>query len=473
MKIAKRLFAVLLAAMLVVALGAPALAAGTGTITINNATVGNTYKVYKVFEANGDGTGATGAIIYTLVEGKTTAPTGFAVGDNGHVTYTGDGTDGELTSTDIENLATYITSDSPVDTKTADSDKVEFTGLSNGYYYITTTTGTVVTVTSTNPNASVEDKNEAPALEKNITAVDNTNLDKAGKDALAQIGSTVSYEVTIDVKAGAENYVFHDKMGSGLSYKGDIKVMIGDTEIKSTDGAYTSNPNAEDTITLTFNNDWIKTQVGKTITITYTATINKDALTIDNAKNTATLDYGDENKTNSTTIPDPPTVHTAKITVTKLDGKNQPLAGAGFVLTKMEDTGDAAKTLYYKKNDDDNIIWVEEIGSATEFVTTNDKDGNIIAFDGLGAGTYTLEEKTVPNGYNKAEDTANMTVTIANTDLTADVGTVEKKVTVTNNAGAVLPSTGGIGTTIFYAVGGFLVIAAAVILITRKRMNEE
>lgn len=246
----------------------------------------------------------------------------------------------------------------------------------------------------------------------------------------------------------------------------DISVTIDGNTVTLADACDSITAENGDAITLKFKNDWIKTQVGNTITITYTATINQNALTIDNAKNTASLDYGNNTETNSTEV-EPPVIHTAKITVTKVDNKNQPLAGAGFILKNADGK------YYNKANDTGSITWVDNIDNATELTTTDAENGNVVVFDGLGAGTYTLEEKTVPDGYNKAENDTNMTVTIANTDLTENIGTVEKPVTVTNNAGAVLPSTGGIGTTIFYVLGGVLIVAAVVLLVTRKRMREE
>lgn len=229
MKTAKKLFAALLAVIMVMALvTVPALASGgssSQTIKINNATAGNTYKVYKVFDAKGGGKGDTGAIVYTVKNDKSSAtlPNCFEVdATTSTIKYVGTGTNGELTADDIAAIATYVTEADFVAQGTVkdgeDSVTIDVSQGGYGYYYITTTTGSAVTVTSTNPNATVQDKNEAPELEKNITAVDGTQLDRAGKDALAQIGSKVSYKVTIDVKNGAQNYVFHDKMGSGLTY---------------------------------------------------------------------------------------------------------------------------------------------------------------------------------------------------------------------------------------------------------------
>lgn len=456
MKNTKKLVGIMLALVMVMGLAFTAFASGTGTITVTKATKGNTYKVYKVFEANGNGTN----IVYTLVSGKTDAPAGFTVdAATNTVTYEGTSTTQDLTPEDIEAIAEYVKNDTAVATVTATSDTVEFTNLPNGYYYITTTTGTAVTITSTNPDANVTDKNDGPVLDKVITAVTDGSIDTDGKKALAQVGTTVSFKVTVEVKNGAVGYVFHDKMSEGLSYNADsLSVTVDDEEVAAEN--YSKTTDADDTITLTFTDAWIKTQVGKTISITYTATVTSDALTKDAATNTATLDYGHNGYTNSTTE-NTAEVYNAKFTVTKTDKDGNALAGAGFVIAKTE--GD--QTLYYAK-DDNGVSWKTDIAEATELKTTDAENGNVLTFTGLANGTYTLIENTVPDGYTKAADS---TFTVEENDYNA--ANLEQAATVVNNAGSLLPSTGGIGTTIFYVVGSVLLIGAAVLLITKKRMS--
>ncbi len=456
MKQAKKLVGILLALVMVLSLAATVFAAGTGTITINNATTGNTYKVYKVFDANGNGTN----IVYTLVNGKTTAPAGFTVDEaTKTVTYSGSSTTEELTADDIAAIAGYVTEGDLVKTVEATSDTVAIEDLPNGYYYITTTTGTAVTITSTNPDAEVDDKNDAPVLDKTITGVTNGSVDTDGKKALAEVGATVSFTATIEVKNGAVGYVFHDKMSDTLSYNADsLSVQVDGTDVGTAD--YDKTTAEGDTITLTFTDAWIKTQIGKTITITYTATVTSDALTETAATNTAKVNYGHNGYTNTTTEKTTQ-VYNAKFTVTKTDKENQPLAGAGFVIAKT--VGD--KTLYYANNGT-AVSWVENIADATELKTTDGENGNVLTFAGLADGTYTLIESTVPDGYTKAADT---TFTVNAHDYAKT--NLEQAATVVNNPGSLLPSTGGVGTTIFYVVGSVLLVGAAVLLITKKRMS--
>lgn len=454
MRHVKKLASLLLALVMVLAMTTTTFAAGTtGTITINDAIKDNVYKVYKVFNASGNGRD----IAYTLIDGKTTAPAGFRVDENGNVVYADTSTNGELTPEDIAAIAEYVKNDTPVATVTAEGSTVTVPNLPNGYYYITTTTGTAVTVTSTNPDAVVTDKNEAPKLDKKITGVGDGSFDSDGKKALAEVGTTVTYTATIEVKNGAVGYVFHDKMSAGLAYnESSLKVQVGGVDVAAAN--YDKTTAQGDTLTLTFDDTWIKTQVGKTITITYNATVTSDALTVDAANNTATVDYGHDGKTNTT--PESSTqTYNAKFTVTKTDGNDKPLAGAGFVVAKTEN----GAIKYYKKDGND-IKWVEDINDATELITT--EGDNVVVFTGLADGTYTLIEKTVPAGYNKA---ANEEFTITRGDYSQQ--NLEQAKTVVNQSGAVLPSTGGVGTTIFYVVGSILLVGAAILLIAKKRMN--
>ena len=308
-----------------------------------------------------------------------------------------------------------------------------------------------MTIDTTNPNADVQDKNVVPELDKEITGA--SNLDEDGKKAMAQVGTTVDYEATITVQAGAKGYEFHDKMDSALSYNNDVKVYVNGTEVAADN--YTKNTAAGETITIQFKDEWIKTlAVGTKIVVKYSATVTSDALHTDPANNTAWLEYGDENSNNKT--PESTTeVYNAKFSVTKFDGSGNPLAGAGFVLKNAEGK-------YYQLKDG-AVNWVENIDEADEHIS--EADGNVPPFTGLAAGNYTLVEKTVPAGYNKAAD--------YNFIIAAGVyhsDNLEDSTAVYNNAGTELPSTGGMGTTLFYVFGAVMMLGAAVLLVTKKRM---
>lgn len=486
MKKFRKLFAVLTASALVGAMSFTTMAAakittttfaGSGeakiTVTIPASSAENTYKIYRIFEATSD---ADGHISYKLNANHSDVPAGFSKDGAGNITYTGTGT--ELTKTDIANIKDYVDEADLIATVKTPKDETSFTleGLPYGYYYISTTTGTVVTVDSTNPNATVRDKNEVPTLDKSITGVISGigDLDNDGKMALAQVGTTLSYTATIKVGTGAENYVFHDNMARGLKYVEDsVRIEDDDAEfdITATDYTLVTDPTATtDTIKITFANEYIsKLAQDSVITITYDATVTSDALTFQSVdgKNTATLDYGHSSETNSTPIKSTE-VHNAKLTVTKNqpdpndpEGKKTiPLAGAGFVIKN-----EAGKYYKYTKDattNETSVTWADDINNATEQVS--DASGNVPAFTGLANGTYTLVEKTTPSGYNTAQD---QTFTITAHDY--GEMNLEQTATVTNVKGLELPSTGGMGTVAFAVVGLIVMAGAAITLIIKKR----
>ena len=473
----KKIISLVLALALVMGLAVTADAAETGNITIKppvgvDANAENTYKIYKVFDAVGNGTN----ISYTVMDSKKdkTLPTGFVTDPAGNVHYgtidaTGKVTKVEtLTTESLTAIANYVAGDTPIATVTATgSANAVAKNIPNGYYYITTSTGTVVTIDSTNPNATVEDKTTAPVVTKVISAA--SSFDADGKKALAQVGTDVEYTATIKVGAGAKGYVFHDVMEIGFTYNKDVKLSIDGTTIGPEN--YTVGKEGSDTFTITIKDEYIKTLAKDSlITVKYSAKVNGDTLTTDPAENTAYVSYGDPSSNNKT--PEAKTaVYNAKFTVTKQDGDNQPLAGAGFVVSRqVKDTTEGAAenatvTQYYRL-DAGVVSWVTDIAAATEY--TSDAEGKVTAFTGLANGEYTLIEKTVPAGYNKAAD-VNFTVA-ANT---YEAENLEQNATVVNQVGSTLPSTGGMGTTIFYILGGLLTVGALVLLVTKKRMTAE
>lgn len=505
MKKMKKFFALLIAMVMVLGMSTAAFAAdlpeGTKnadkTITIKSPAniaddaVSN-YTVYKVFDAT---VNESGAISYKLMSGATSAPAPFIADVAGNVylgttSATATGAAGEIrikianTGTDTDYV--YLTP------QTTDLTQAQITALQNyaskvevgtvsitgpstektvkvedyGYYFITTSTGTAVTINSTKPFANVEDKNVIEPPRKKITGVydietgtvNEGSFDADGQKALAQLGSKVEYEATVTKSHGAKKYVFHDVMGTGLTYNNDVKVYNGADEVVAGADTFSTTTATGDTITITFVDSYIQGLAdGTVLTIKYSGTVNSDALTVDTGKNTASLQYGDNNQIIPS--PDTPVVYNARITVTKLDGNEQPLAGAGFILKNADGK-------YYIKNGAD-VNWGDE--AAATILTTEVVEGKaVIEFTGLPDGTYTLIEKVVPKGFNKAAD---QTFTVQPNVYTDE--NLKLTSTVVNNEGSVLPSTGGIGTTIFYIVGAVLVIGAGVVLVTRRRMDAQ
>ena len=471
MKHLKNLFAAALTLVVAMALSVTAFAAGTGSITItppsgvaSDAT--NTYKIYKVFDADASADGSS--VSYKVMASKAgkALPTGFVTDAAGNVIHGTKAEDGtitpstatELTADEIASIAAYVEGDTPVATPTTTGTAAATaSNLPNGYYFITTSTGSVVTINTAKPNATVNDKNTVPEVDKKITG--EVKIDDKGLEAIQEVGKDVDYESTITLGKGFKGYVFHDTMTHQV-LKGTPVVKAGSTTFAAgTD--YTLTVAADNaSFDIEFNdNGAIKNLVaGDTITITYVGTVTSDALTVDTAHNTAYVSYGDKDSNNKT--PEKETdVYNATIGVEKFDGSTEePLEGAGFKLKNAEGK-------YYKMAaDKKSIEWVAAEADGDEKFTG--ADGKLTEeFKGLAAGTYTLVETTVPSGYNKAADTD---VTIANNSV--DLENLVQAAAIENNKGSVLPSTGGMGTTLFYIVGGLMVAGAAIALIAKNRV---
>ena len=447
MKNMKKIVALLLAAVMVMAMSISAAATetpATGTITITppaNATGANTYKIYKVFDAT---VGADGAVAYKLLPGltDTDVPAGFTA-KNGYITEAPTSLD-ETASV----LAAYA-SKQLVDTVTTDGTTPKASKeLEPGYYYIETSTGTAVYVNA-GGNIQVQDKNVIPTVKKSP----GTEYDEDSLQAIAAVGTDQPYTAVINAGKGAKNVAFTDTM-TNQTYNGDAKVYVGGSEVTAGADTFSISGAAGDaTFTIKFVDAYIAGLAANTeITIKYSGKITSAALSADPATNKATVTSG-ENNTNSS---DEIKVYNAKISVNKIDGNKQPLAGAKFKLKNAEGK-------YYAGATTDGAANWTDAGVEVEAVS---KDGKYVAeFIGLGAGEYTLEESTVPAGYNKADD---QKITVKANDFTT--ANLEQAPEVTNNKGAELPSTGGIGTTMFYIVGSVLVVGAAVLLISKRRM---
>ena len=427
----KKIISLILALVMVMALAVTASAEeavnGTISITAPDDVDVVTYYVYKVFNAS---TNDAGGIVYTLVDGKTTAPAGFTADANNYVTYDGDGD--ELTDSEIAAIKSYVTDADKVGNVTLlGGETGNVPGLEAGYYYISTSSGSVVAINSAKPDAEVTDKNVIPTLEKKIVGGESE------KKTSVSIGDVVKYELTISIPENATGTLYvYDQLDVNLGTVSFTNVQDGDFD-------YTQNGGQIGLSYWTLNNS--QNYAGQELTITYELTVPSGVPTNEEMKNTAYVEYGTHK-----TADQEAAIITYQLDVEKVDGSNAPLEGAKFKLKNEDD-------LYYTEQNG-LVSWTED-GTEVEAVEVEGK--YIATFKGLGNGTYTLEESTVPPGYNKAADQ----------DITINDGNYEA--TVQNLSGSELPSTGGMGTTIFYIVGGVMVVAAVVLLITKKRMSAE
>lgn len=228
MKRTKRIASVLLALVMALSLITTAFAAGeTGSITIDNAVVGQTYTIYQILDLESYDAKA-GAYAYKA----TTAWNDFINSDAIKGQYVNVDAQGYVTwvkKADVAafaKLAQKYAADHNIanqGTKTADSTTVEFINLDLGYYLVDSTLGTICSLDTTNPSVTIKEKNAAPT---NVKEAEEDSTSKYGTANDADIGQTVNFKSTITAQAGAENYVFHDKMSAGLQYTGVTGITL-------------------------------------------------------------------------------------------------------------------------------------------------------------------------------------------------------------------------------------------------------
>ena len=336
--------------------------------------------------------------------------------------------------------------------------KATVTGLDLGYYFVTSSTGALCNLTTTNPTVTIHDKNDMP-------------FEKKDDKVSAEVGETVNYTIKGKVPdyTGFTTYTYKvtDTMSEGLTFKKDVKVTVGGTDVTAACTiTYDVDNNANKfTVSIPVK----KYTIGAEIEVTYSALVNENAVA-KISKNSATLTYSNNPSegTEKTTTPVEETVYSSKIVIDKYEkgSTTTKLEGAEFVLYKevTPEGGTTATKQYYKWNEENKKVeWVENMADAT-VVTTNDKGE--ATFNGLADGTYYLVETKAPAGYNPLEEPVQVEVKGGSTE--ADLSVTAN---VANSTGTTLPSTGGMGTTIFYVLGSALVLGAVVLLVTKKRMS--
>jgi LPXTG-motif cell wall-anchored protein len=461
-KLMKKLIAGIAAMTMVLAMGITAFAANAGTpqsprgsITIQApdntaADKQNTYKIYKIFGATVASDNTT--VAYKLLDGYSdnNVPIGF-IAQNGYITSAPSSLDDTASA-----IAAYVTNNnlSPVDTVTITGPTTGTSkALDPGYYYVATTTGSAVIVNA-NQSTSIKDKNVLSTVDK----VAGTEYSENAKQAIQAVGQDQPFTVRITKGKGAGHIAYTDTMTNMTFNAGTLSVTTTDGIVDSTNYTVVPAPNNLG-FTLTFTDQYIKDLADNTvITLHYTAKITSDALQTNPAKNTASLTLDNSNTTTSSDVE----IYNGKLTVTKVDGEKRPLQGAGFKL-KNEDGQ------YYTVTVEDTSKVVSWTANGTEVFANTGDNKNVAEFTGLPGGTFTLVESTVPAGYNKADD-KEFTVSLAKGDSGFTNLTLSTE--VENLRGATLPSTGGMGTTIFYALGAALAIGAGVVLVTRKRLSK-
>ena len=475
MKHIKKLASLLLAMVMVFALATTAYAEGeTGSITINDAVVGQTYTIYQILDLESYNTSAN-AYAYktttawnTFINSDAIKGTYVEVDAQGYVTWK-EGADAAAFAKAAQKYAkdNSIANQGSV---TATTTTVSFTGLDLGYYLVDTTLGTLCALDTTNPDVVMEEKNEVPT---NVKTVEEDSTGNYGEKTDADIGQTVNFKSTITAQAGAENYVFHATMAAGRTYTGVTGITLnGDTVDAGNYTVVTEGLTDGCTFEVRFAQAFCDTlKANDQIVISYTATLNENAVIAGAGNpNTSKVSYGDSSNTKYT--PDSQTkTYTWDVDVFKytMDGETEKaLAGATFTLSKNAD-GSNPIALVSEGNNVYRVAKTGETGTVTEITT--DATGKF-TIKGLDADTYSLTETAAPAGYNKLAGPVTVVIGengVVNGTTEAPQGVDEVK--VLNQSGTELPSTGGMGTNVFYVLGGVLVLAAVVLLVTRKRMS--
>ena len=500
MKHARKLTSLLLALVMVFALAATAFAqdvkvtGGTGSISISNAAKGETYTIYKLFDATVSADGKSIAYTGTI---PASLETYFTADANHYISATPEAKDGGSMSEGLKTALKAWTADATA-AATAESDgsALKFKELAYGYYVVTTTQGDqVISVDSTMPDVTIVDKNSSTPKDLRKTAdVDNVS-----------IGDTVTYTVSFKTSnyygagAAAKEIVSYTIVDTLPEFLTDVKVT---SIIVDNDGDNTTTEDQVDVTTQFVNKkiviDWYNEAENKflhnngaTVTITYTAKVTDQAV-IDGKGNankvTVTWTTKDGNEPGTGKLEKEETIFTYAIALKKVNNKGKDLPGAVFEFP-----------FYVKSTADADGVYTYAGTTAGEGLTnqiTTPADGVIIV-KGVKSGSYEITEVTAPAGYNKL--TASVTVEAVKTggtstrttvyldengnvtdETTAKVTEVKvdidaiaaKPVVVVNQAGTELPSTGGMGTTIFYVLGAVLVVGAGVLLVTKKRMSQ-
>ncbi len=524
----KKLLSMILALALVFSFSTTAFAANPdekGSITINDAEIGHSYSVYRILDLfsskNADGENPYEQFVYETNE-KWEDFVMNAVYDDKDTTETEDDVKffvvTKITTEGVTNKFVTWNTEIPEEEKESaakalaelaneyadahniepeaeknnvESAVVEFEGLELGYYLLDSTAGILCSLDTTDPDVVIEEKNGVPTSGKNVEEDSNKAFGDNNDAAMFQ---EVVFEAFVNVKAGAQNYAVHDKMSTGLTYLGVTKVEVGtmvegsfvaETTVEEGDETYTVIDHTEEdvadctceygencTFTVDFEDAFLADKADKTIRIEYKAKVNENAVIEGEGNpNELFLKYGDENQTEK----DETVTFVHEFKLDKVDGSTgkevagemdytdaERIDGAQFKLFDAEKRGNEIPVVkladgrYRLAKEGETAVAIETVNGGAEIEGLDSTD------------VYYVEEIKAPDGYNKLKDRIRI-------QLADETDSTEKTVevyTVVNNPGVELPSTGGMGTTMFYLVGGIMTIGALVVLVARKRMGE-
>lgn len=464
MKKMKKTAAMLMAATVAVAMPMTAMAA---SITVENAIAGATYSAYRVFDytKNADGT----SFAYTIDADSDWLAFIQSRTNDFKLTLSADGDFYvvEAKSTlDAQELANAMKSEvakgiikAEKIVKATDSG-AQFTGISElGYYFIDTTSGTICSLTNSSDEVKAEEKNKKPTITKAIT------LEKGANDAnyTQYIGSDVTYKIVVNKGKGTTNAItVHDEMDSDLELKENtIVVKNGDTRLTK-DRDYTVSTqcdNDECTFEVVLTENYVADLADyASVTIEYSATVKDTAKSADEMKNSAKVQY-----LNYTSEAAEVSVYEYEFNLRKIikdSNTDEEPDGVQLDNAQFELRANGEPLSFVEDKEDGELKGYHVVAKGTSGSTTTILAGDVVV-RGLKDGVYSLVEKQAPQGYNVLSDAVSVTIADANAD----------RVVVGNSKGTILPSTGGMGTTAFYAAG-IVVMAGAVFFVVRSKKHE-
>lgn len=470
----------------------------TGSITLENAVAGDEYKIYKIltlesyikdkaysYKRNNDKWD-------NFIDG-TQGTQFFESNNNGYVKLKESANNDTVARKLAISAIDYAQKNNvtPTKRKTAEATsktetaKVVFDGLDLGYYVVESTSGTACAITTTDPDATIKNKHENPSV--------NTIIEHGGvvKDNhimnSVNLGETVYFETTINVKPGATNYVLHDKMDSNLEKCWIYEVYCNLPNSKNqntslaTTGAenekmvnvipglfHSEKPTDGCTFELSFTDlfytkykQQIEDRKLTEIHVKYYATVGNKAIINQAMMNTTWLTYG---RNSLETDKSETKTYTYGIPVYKYTGLNTPLADAKFILSKKQNPAEADEIKFSPNGSVYRYSTDQENGSTTLVSPTEGR----FEIQGLQEGVYYLKEIEAPKGYNKIQKSIKIEI-LSDGSIKVNDEAITGDVKVQNNTGSVLPSTGGMGTTLIYVVGSILVLASGIVLFSKRK----
>ena len=360
---------------------------------------------------------------------------------------------------------------------------IVFDNLDLGYYLVDSSMGVLCGLTTTNPNVNMSAKNAPPTVNKQIQE-DSLAGSGASWDVVndASLGELINFDITITVHAGAQKYILHDKMDSGLEFFKMVSLKhrtSGGADHDLTENTHyvlDKSPTDGCAFHVVFTDEFCNhLATGDRVVMLYTGKLNKNAV-IGNAgnKNEAWLAFGEGS--GHTTAKSITTTRTWAFDLVKVDSERNLLDGATFEIYASINGDDEIKVVAVKDVSDKITHYRLAVEGETEVADTILVSNGVARIVGLDSGTYYLKEVSPPpiGGYNVLATRKAFTIDEQDINVTingnkAEIGT---GVQVENKAGSILPQTGGLGTLLFTLLGGGTALGTGVVLVTKKRMSK-